>query len=137
MEAPDVITLRPTTNNYPTQVLNPPDLTYEPRTRVLMESPPLNLTGHDFRDSALTATSSQQASFQGDVTRSGELVGSSQRQVDVRESELASLKQRMFKLEDRLRSLESSVKWNGRIMKLLILAGGLAAIYWALTKQKS
>ena len=140
MEAPDIIILRPTTNSYPTPAQNPPDLTYEPRNRVRMESPPPNITGHDFRNitSAVPVVpTSAEANPQGDVTRSGEAI-SAQRQTDgPRESDIAQVKQRLFYLEDRIRSVERNVKWNSRLIKLLFLTGGIAAIYLVLTKQKS
>ena len=128
MEAPDVITLRPTSTSYPTPAQNPPDLTYEPRNRVLMESPPPNITGHDFRNpiSATPATSSSaQANPPGDVIRLGDSY-STQRLGD---SEIVQMKQRLFNLEDRLRSVEINGKWNGRLIKLLILTGGVLSIY--------
>lgn len=133
MEAPDVITLKPNIDNYPTPVQNPPDLTYEPRSRLMMESPPPNITGHDF--SAYPATiPSQQVNPPNDVTTARETINN-QIQIDVKESELAPIKQRLFKLEDRLNSLEANGKWNNRLIKLLILAGGVIAI-WAYTKQR-
>ena len=136
MEAPDIITLRPTTTSYPTPAQNPPDLMYEPRNRVLMESPPPNITGHDFRNPVSAGpaiSSSGQANPRSDVTRSGEPL-SSQRQPD---SEMVQVKQRLFQLEDSLRSVEINGKWNGRLIKLLILTGGIFSIYLLLKKPPS
>ena len=133
MEAPDVITLKPSMDNYPAPVQNPPDLTYEPRSRLMMESPPPNITGHDF--SAYPATApSQQVDQSNNVIPVRDTI-SNQRQLDTGESELAHVKQRMFKLEDRLNSLEANGRWNNRLIKLLMVASGFFAL-WAYIRQK-
>ena len=98
-----------------------------------MESPPPNITGHDFSAYPVTAPS-QQVNPSSDVMSARDTI-SNQRQLDTKESELAPIKQRLFKLEDRLNSLEVNGRWNSRLIKLLMVVSGVLAL-WAYTRQR-
>ena len=142
MEAPDVITLRPTTQNYPAPGQNSPSPgqnfpgpPYDSRIGVMMESPPPNISGMDF-SKVTPATSNppqQHAQPQAATSHYNAEATHNARQLDT--SELGNLRQRVFSLEDKMFSLQKSRKWDSRILKLILFIG-TGYFVWTYFKTK-